>query len=215
MEQQAIQIYRQPLEEPEMFWAPIEQAEQGLYGFLGDLQLSIASGSPRGLQIENILQLLELEGPQDQTNLNDWLSGDLHPSPLLDTNAHYQTKCRRSGRRGTRKRRTSPWNPMFFESRVSREYTRRKNNSRWTAKEVEILVQGVSKFGVGRWALLKQQFFKTSIRTSVNLKDKWRNLLKAYQGNSQKTTQLYLEPSLVEQIRKLAAKQPYPNKRHT
>ncbi|CAD6205227.1 unnamed protein product [Miscanthus lutarioriparius] len=221
MEQQAIQIYGQPLEDPEMFWAPIEQAEQGPYGFLGDLLLSIASGSPRGLQIENfgardeddVLILQLLEGPQDQANLNDWLSGDLHPSPLLDTNAHYQTKCRRSGRRGTRKRRTSPWNPMFFKSRVSREYTRRKNNSRWTAK-VEILVQGVSKFGVGRWALLKQQFFETSIRTSVNLKDKWRNLLKAYQGNSQKTTQLYLEPSFVEQIRKLAAKQTYPNKRH-
>ncbi|CAD6340776.1 unnamed protein product [Miscanthus lutarioriparius] len=170
MEQQAIQIYGQPLEDPEMFWAPIEQAEQGPYGFLGDLLLSIASGSPRGLQIENfgardeddVLILQLLEGPQDQANLNDWLSGDLHPSPLLDTNAHYQ-------------------NPMFFKSRVSREYTRRKNNSRWTAKEVEILVQGVSKFGVGRWALLKQQFFETSIRTSVNLKDKWRNLLKAYQ----------------------------------
>ncbi|KAG0549369.1 hypothetical protein BDA96_01G249800 [Sorghum bicolor] len=222
MEQQAIEIYRQPLEEPELFWAPIEQAEQGLYGFLGDLQLSVASGSPRGLQIENsgarvedgVLILQLLEEPQDEANLNDWLSGDLHPSPLLDTNAHYQTKCRRSGRRGTRKRRTSPWNPMFFESRVSREYTSRKNNSRWTAKEVEILVQGVSKFGVGRWVMLKRQFFKTSIRTSVNLKDKWRNLLKAYQGNSQKTTQLYLEPSLVEQIRKVAEKHPYPNKRH-
>jgi len=46
-------------------------------------------------------------------------------------------------------------NPMF--------YTSRKNNSRWTAKEVERLVQGVSKFGVGRWTMLKQKFFKTSI----------------------------------------------------
>ena len=73
---------------------------------------------------------------------------------------------------------------MFFESRVSREYTRRKNNSRWTAKEVEILVQGVSKFGVGQWALLKQQFFKTSIRTSVNLKVKYISSALHYEVNS-------------------------------
>jgi hypothetical protein len=36
---------------------------------------------------------------------------------------------------------------QFFERRVSREYTSRKNNSRWTAKEVERLKQGVYKFG--------------------------------------------------------------------
>jgi hypothetical protein len=73
---------------------------------------------------------------------------------------------------------------MFFESRVSREYTSRKNNSRWTAKEVEILVQGVSKFGVGRWVMLKRQFFKTSIRTSVNLKVKYITNALHYEVNS-------------------------------
>ncbi|AQK65274.1 uncharacterized LOC100382037 [Zea mays] len=201
--------------------APTEQD----YGFLGDLQLSTTIDSPHILQIDNrgvrdehtvmILQLLE--GPQDETNLDDWLSGDLHPSPLLETNAHYQPRCRKSGRRGARRRRTSPWDPMFFERPVSREYSTakgRKNNSRWTSKEVERLARGVSRFGVGQWTLLKQEFFKSSIRTAVNLKDKWRNLLKGYQENSQKSTLLYLEPSLVEKIRNLAAKQPYPYRRH-
>ena len=60
MEQQTIEIYRQPLEESELFWAPIEQAEQGLYGFLGDLQLSVASGSPRGLQVTKIASSITL-----------------------------------------------------------------------------------------------------------------------------------------------------------
>ena len=55
---------------------------------------------------------------------------------------------------------------MVFEGK----YITRKNNSRWTAKEVKLLVQGVSKFGVGRWSELKKKYFKTSIRTSVNLK---------------------------------------------
>ena len=58
---------------------------------------------------------------------------------------------------------------MVFEGK----YITRKNNSRWTAKEVKLLVQGVSKFGVGRWSELKKKYFKTSIRTSVNLKVQW------------------------------------------
>ncbi|CAD6205225.1 unnamed protein product [Miscanthus lutarioriparius] len=189
--------------------------QQAIYGFLGELQTENYRARDEDVDVW-ILQLLE--GPQDAANQNDCLSDDLPPpSPLPDANGHHQvcgygihqidtemlnfnnlTEPRKTGPRGTRKRRTSPWNPMF--------YTSRKNNSRWTAKEVERLVQGVSKFGVGRWTMLKQNFFKRSIRTAVNLKDKWRNLLKAYQEGSQKTTQLHLEPSLVERIRKLADK---------
>jgi hypothetical protein len=46
----------------------------------------------------------------------------------------------------------------------------RKNNSHWTAKEVKLLVHGVSKFGVGRWSEMKKKYFKTSVRTAVNIK---------------------------------------------
>ena len=60
MEQQTIEIYRQPLEESELFWAPIEQAEQGLYGFLGDLLLNTASGIPHGLQVTKIASSITL-----------------------------------------------------------------------------------------------------------------------------------------------------------
>ena len=49
MEQQVIQIYRQPLEEPNMFWAPIE--------------LSIASDSHHGLQVRNEDRLLDYTYP--------------------------------------------------------------------------------------------------------------------------------------------------------
>ncbi|KAG0549373.1 hypothetical protein BDA96_01G250000 [Sorghum bicolor] len=191
------------------------EQQQAIYGFLGELQMENYRAREEDVDVW-ILRLLE-EGSVDAANLNDCcLSGDLpapSPSPDANDNGHvgiyridaellnfnYLTGPRKSGPRGTRKRRTSPWNSMF--------YTSRKNNSRWTAKEVERLVQGVSKFGVGRWTNLKQNFFKRSIRTAVNLKDKWRNLLKTYQEGSQKTTQLHLEPSLVERIRKLAEKQ--------
>ncbi|KAG2548787.1 uncharacterized protein LOC120648608 [Panicum virgatum] len=204
------------MEQTGLFWGPVQEEDQGLDGFLGDLQFSLASGTACEHQMATypardddalfVLQLLE------DADLDEWLSGGLHQSPLGDTLSHHQMLGRKSGRRGMRKRRISPWGTFVFEETTlegNREYITRKNNSRWTAKEVELLVQGVSKFGVGRWTELKKKYFKTSIRTSVHLKDKWRNLLRAYQENVQKYTLLDLEPPLVQQIRKLAAKHPY------
>ncbi|RCV42720.1 hypothetical protein SEVIR_9G238700v4 [Setaria viridis] len=226
MEQPEISFCSPEMEQTGLFWLPVEEAEQGLDGLLGDLQLSLASSTACGLQMENyrardddaVLILKLLEEPRDEADLDEWLSGGLHESPLQDTVSHHQMECRRSGRRGTRKRRTSPWDTLFFGGiplRRAGKYITRKNNSHWTAKEVKLLVHGVSKFGVGRWSKLKKKYFKTSVRTAVNLKDKWRNLLRAYQKNIQKYTLLDLEPPLVEQIRKLAVKHPYPKRRHS
>ncbi|WOL00654.1 hypothetical protein Cni_G09367 [Canna indica] len=42
------------------------------------------------------------------------------------------------------------------------------------------LIEGVSRYGVSKWTEIKRLFFPTSaFRTSVDLKDKWRNLLRA------------------------------------
>ncbi|KAL1829301.1 hypothetical protein ACET3Z_007713 [Daucus carota] len=57
---------------------------------------------------------------------------------------------------------------------------RRKHHRIWTLNEVVKLVEGVARYGVGRWSEIKRVFFAShSHRTSVDLKDKWRNLLKA------------------------------------
>ncbi|XP_022149278.1 uncharacterized protein LOC111017724 isoform X2 [Momordica charantia] len=57
---------------------------------------------------------------------------------------------------------------------------RRKHHRAWTLVEVIKLVEGVSKCGAGRWSEIKRLAFSSySYRTSVDLKDKWRNLLKA------------------------------------
>ncbi|KAF4368942.1 hypothetical protein F8388_021554 [Cannabis sativa] len=57
---------------------------------------------------------------------------------------------------------------------------RRKHHRAWTLVEVMKLVEGVSKCGAGRWSEIKRLAFASySYRTSVDLKDKWRNLLKA------------------------------------
>ncbi|GAB2293295.1 hypothetical protein Dimus_027500 [Dionaea muscipula] len=57
---------------------------------------------------------------------------------------------------------------------------RRKHHRAWTLTEVVKLVDGVAKFGAGRWSEIKRLSFASVLyRTPVDLKDKWRNLLKA------------------------------------
>lgn len=57
---------------------------------------------------------------------------------------------------------------------------RRKHHRAWTMSEVMKLVEGVSRYGAGRWSEIKRVAFASySYRTSVDLKDKWRNLLRA------------------------------------
>ncbi|XP_042512183.1 uncharacterized protein LOC122087203 isoform X2 [Macadamia integrifolia] len=58
--------------------------------------------------------------------------------------------------------------------------TRRKHHRAWTLCEVMKLVEGVSRYGAGRWSEIKRLAFASqTYRTSVDLKDKWRNLLRA------------------------------------
>lgn len=59
---------------------------------------------------------------------------------------------------------------------------KRKHHRAWTLSEVQKLVDGVARFGVGKWSEIKRlSFVSYSYRTSVDLKDKWRNLIRASQ----------------------------------
>lgn len=51
---------------------------------------------------------------------------------------------------------------------------------RWTAEEEEVFIAAVAKYGPGKWAsiLWDPEFQLLSKRTNVNLKDKYRNMLK-------------------------------------
>ncbi|KAF7843580.1 Telomere repeat-binding protein 6 [Senna tora] len=63
---------------------------------------------------------------------------------------------------------------------VAKGGMRRKHHRAWTLVEVMKLVEGVSRCGAGKWSEIKRLAFASySHRTSVDLKDKWRNLLKA------------------------------------
>ncbi|KAH6833365.1 hypothetical protein C2S53_007170 [Perilla frutescens var. hirtella] len=99
---------------------------------------------------------------------------------------------------------------------------RRKHHRLWTISEVRKLIEGVSQYGVGRWSRIKKLFFSASAhRTSVDLKDKWRNLLKASgmqeQGSQtqqgEKKRNMAWRPlpkSILGRVCELATMYPYP-----
>eukprot|EP00250_Pteridium_aquilinum_P017011 c23411_g3_i1 orf=244-2328(-) len=56
----------------------------------------------------------------------------------------------------------------------------KKHHHPWTLREVVKLLEGVTHCGVGKWADIKKYSFSSSVnRSSTDLKDKWRNLVRA------------------------------------
>ncbi|KAK6914702.1 SANT/Myb domain [Dillenia turbinata] len=93
---------------------------------------------------------------------------------------------------------------------------RRKHHRAWTIAEVMKLVEGVARYGAGRWSEIKRLAFASySYRTSVDLKDKWRNLLRASFArspadkgmNSRKNAATPIPASILLRVRELAEKQ--------
>ncbi|KAA8541647.1 hypothetical protein F0562_022799 [Nyssa sinensis] len=94
---------------------------------------------------------------------------------------------------------------------------RRKHHRPWTLSEVVKLVDGVATHGAGRWSEIKRLAFASySYRTSVDLKDKWRNLLRASfaqlpaekgMQNSRKHASLPIPAPILLRVRQLAEKQ--------
>ncbi|PVH31802.1 hypothetical protein PAHAL_9G235500 [Panicum hallii] len=116
-----------------------------------------------------VLQLLE------EADLDEWLSGGLHQSPLQDTVSHHKMEGRKSGRRGMRKRRISPWDTFIFGGTTlgrNRKYITRKNNSRWTgqvAKFVESLPGKCTKiYAAGSGATIGRTDQEAGSQTSIS-----------------------------------------------
>ncbi|XP_073146627.1 uncharacterized protein [Henckelia pumila] len=93
--------------------------------------------------------------------------------------------------------------------------TRRKHHRPWTLSEVVKLVEGVAKYGAGRWSEIKRSaFVSCSYRTSVDLKDKWRNLLRAslaepparngMHTSSRKNASVPIPAQILSRVRELA-----------
>ncbi|XP_059659435.1 uncharacterized protein LOC132306172 isoform X2 [Cornus florida] len=108
-------------------------------------------------------------------------------------------------------------------SRIQNSKGRRKHHIFWTLSEVSKLVEGVSRYGVGRWIEIKRQQFPLSAnRTAVDLKDKWRNLLRASLSRSQSKSEVQssrmhasqsIPESILRRVRELSVIHPYPRER--
>ncbi|XWS59661.1 hypothetical protein CRYUN_Cryun08bG0140900 [Craigia yunnanensis] len=100
---------------------------------------------------------------------------------------------------------------------------RRKHQRMWTLAEVIKLVDGIAQYGVGRWTDIKRLLFASSAyRTPVDLRDKWRNLLRSSSAhkhnrreveNNLKHAVRPLPKPVVCHIRELATIHPYPRVR--
>ncbi|GMN39165.1 hypothetical protein TIFTF001_008404 [Ficus carica] len=113
------------------------------------------------------------------------------------------------------------------EDRVIRKrsdtHDRRKHQRMWTISEVTKLVDGISEYGVGRWTDIKRLLFASSAyRTPIDLRDKWRNLLRASSVQKLKKKEVEekqshamrpLPKSLIRRVRELAKIHPYPRER--
>lgn len=60
--------------------------------------------------------------------------------------------------------------------RMPGAYTPRRVRMHWTAEEEAYLREGVERFGEGNWSKILREYQFHEHRTSVDLKDKYRNL---------------------------------------
>lgn len=89
-------------------------------------------------------------------------SSQLHHPGSMSTSANPQMGIQLQAQSRPRKRRRPP---------------ARRKTVRWSPSEVDALLAGVRIHGVGKWAaILRHSHVFNGVRTSVDLKDKWRNL---------------------------------------
>jgi len=81
----------------------------------------------------------------------------------------------------------------------------RKNHPFDTA-EIETLVKAVVQYGVGSWRRIKEEYFSASDhRSAVDLKDKWRNLVKTAHGGPQKM-RVSVPEAVLKEVRSVYAR---------
>ncbi|XP_022143738.1 uncharacterized protein LOC111013581 isoform X2 [Momordica charantia] len=112
---------------------------------------------------------------------------------------------------------------VYSSAKRCKKHDRRKHQKMWTLTEVMRLVDGIAEYGTGRWTHIKKHLFATSpYRTPIDLRDKWRNLLRASCVNIQNRTGIErkqshasrpLPKSLLQRVYELANIYPYPKER--
>jgi telomeric repeat-binding factor 2 len=65
-----------------------------------------------------------------------------------------------------------------FDHKGSPEKPRNGKRKKWTAEEEQFIMDGVERYGKGKWSEIKLEYFKHSKRSAVDIKDKFRNIEK-------------------------------------
>ncbi|GAU40807.1 hypothetical protein TSUD_397910 [Trifolium subterraneum] len=101
---------------------------------------------------------------------------------------------------------------------------RRKNQRMWTTAEVTKLMDGISEYGVGRWTDIQRFLFSAAgYRTPTDIRDKWRNLLRASSSQrfnkkegelNDETSPRTLPLSVASRVLELSKIHPYPKRRN-
>ncbi|KAF7111522.1 hypothetical protein CFC21_111528 [Triticum aestivum] len=120
------------------------------------------------------------------------------------------SRVRSARKRGTWSINTKPCSRDLRSASDGQKHGRRRNNDHWTSEEVKALVDGISAYGAGQWAKLKNERFPISIRMAKHLTNKWRNLVKAFTGNVKRRISPRLDKDCIEKIQRLAVV--YPRK---
>lgn len=129
---------------------------------------------------------------------------------------HAKAKSKSSGatRKGAQKRSATEGRRRragMKKSTWSHEESRRLHYNPWTLEESEALVDGVACCGGGKWADIKKLGYKAiEKRSAVDLKDKWRNLMRIAMlpQNTNKAVDKKREipPTLLARVRDLATR---------
>jgi len=95
---------------------------------------------------------------------------------------------------------------------------RKKHHNPWTSEETHALIEGVGICGGGRWADIKKLGLKAiERRSAVDLKDKWRNLLRVallpQQALRQMERKREVSSEMLAKVKLLSTKYKVPNKK--
>nr|CAB3499526.1 unnamed protein product [Digitaria exilis] len=193
MEQREIKICSPEMEQDGVFWVPMQQAEQGWDDF--DLEINFASGTACRFQLEPFSPTEVVDGrarpPWSPAAVVRESGARAHRvgEDALKPSPVRQGWIQGGGEAGVEgdARRGVVWLPSGQRAGLSVAYGMSEKWSKGNTQEKDISMGQVAKFGESLPG----------------------------QEKGTKITLLQLEPPLVEEIRKVAAKHPYPKQRHS
>ncbi|KAL7720573.1 Myb family DNA-binding domain containing protein [Entamoeba marina] len=136
--------------------------------------------------------------PQTQTQshrLNTTITTQEHPTAQVHSQVHVKNEKEekpKPKRRASNRIPTETHPPRSVQD-TDEHHPVKKKKRRFSEEETQNLIEGVKKFGVGRWKNILNNY-KFDGRSCVDLKDKWRNLEFSRMRNTNKQKSAAQQP---------------------